>query len=71
MADLQTQMDRGAKQLRRMIGEAIREADRLCAAGDADASADVWELAARLCSAHAKGRSLNVGGIRPMFGGKD
>ena len=70
MTELQDQLDRGARQLRRMIGEAMEAADALCKAGDAQGSADAWQMVSLLAAAHAHGRRINVGGIQPAFGGK-
>lgn len=73
MTDLQAQLDRGAKSLRRMIAQSIAQADSLCAAGNAKGSADAWKMAALLCDAMAHGRGLEIsasdGIIRPAFGG--
>ena len=70
MTNLQEQMDRGARNLRRMIAEATAAADALCEAGNAQASADAWQMVSLLAAAHAHGRRLNIGGIQPQFGGK-
>lgn len=70
MTDLQSQMDRGARNLRRMIAESTAAADALCEAGDAQGSADAWKMVSLLAAAMAHGRRLNVGGIQPQFGSK-
>ena len=69
MSDIQVQMDRGARNLRRMISEAVAAADALCKAGDAQGSKDAWQMVSLLAAAHAHGRGLNIGGVQPQFGG--
>lgn len=70
MTDLKPQMDRGARDLRRMIAEATQAADELCKAGDDQGSADAWQMVSLLAASMAHGRRLNIGGIRPAFGNK-
>lgn len=66
---LQAAMDRGARDIRRMVGESIQAADALCAAGDAQGSASAWDFASDLCALMAKGRGMSIGGVQPAFGG--
>lgn len=68
--ETQKLLDRRSAQLRKMIDEANDAADDQCAKGDFEASAALRLLAAKLTEAHAIGRTLIVGGIRPAGGGK-
>jgi hypothetical protein len=68
--DMQGQMNRGARNLRRMVGEAIAEADARCASGDAQGGKDAWQMVALLAAALAHGRGMNIGGVAPAFGSK-
>ena len=70
----QKRLDADAGRLRRMIDRYNRMADELCAAGQAQQSANIREMVGHLTMAHAKGRlidcTLDDGVITPQFGGK-
>jgi multidrug resistance efflux pump len=83
MKDAQERLDRtqdALSKIRRgvsaLIGQAEQAATEACEAQDGDLSADLWSIAASLKAADAdltdawgKARRLNIGGIRPRFGG--
>jgi len=70
MSEYQEQLNRGARQTRRMVNEAIAAADDLCQRGDFDGSAQAWAMARDLCAVMATGRAMNVGGITAKAGDK-